>query len=99
MDPARVCIADQLKRPFLTSHIHGLTYMAGLQGAEEVGAGLLTYPVLMAADILLYGTDLVPVGGNPLPYRLQPQLLAVESAHAGTRVTMPGQGPYNGMLY
>ena len=33
-----------------------------VQGAEEVGAGLLTYPVLMAADILLYGTDLVPVG-------------------------------------
>ncbi|CAL8465216.1 g4751 [Coccomyxa elongata] len=32
------------------------------QNAEEVGAGLLTYPVLMAADILLYGTDLVPVG-------------------------------------
>jgi len=23
-------------------------------GAEEVGTGLLTYPVLMAADILLY---------------------------------------------
>eukprot|EP00884_Botryococcus_braunii_P023414 jgi/Botrbrau1/9757/Bobra.85_1s0008.1 len=31
-------------------------------GAEEVGAGLLTYPVLMAADILLYQADLVPVG-------------------------------------
>lgn len=29
---------------------------------EEVGAGLLTYPVLMAADILLYQADLVPVG-------------------------------------
>lgn len=29
---------------------------------EGVGAGLLTYPVLMAADILLYQTDLVPVG-------------------------------------
>jgi tryptophanyl-tRNA synthetase len=26
------------------------------------GAGLLNYPVLMAADILLYGTHLVPVG-------------------------------------
>ncbi|MEO7674061.1 MAG: tryptophan--tRNA ligase [Pyrinomonadaceae bacterium] len=26
------------------------------------GVGLLTYPVLMAADILLYQTDLVPVG-------------------------------------
>ena len=35
------------------------------QGAEEGGAGLLTYPVLMAADILLYGTDLVPVGERP----------------------------------
>lgn len=31
-------------------------------GNEEVGTGLLTYPVLMAADILLYQSDLVPVG-------------------------------------
>lgn len=31
-------------------------------GQEEVGTGLLTYPVLMAADILLYQADLVPVG-------------------------------------
>jgi tryptophanyl-tRNA synthetase len=30
--------------------------------SERVGAGLFTYPVLMAADILLYGTHLVPVG-------------------------------------
>ena len=29
---------------------------------ENVLIGLLTYPVLMAADILLYQTDLVPVG-------------------------------------
>lgn len=29
---------------------------------ERVGAGLFTYPVLMAADILLYQTDLVPIG-------------------------------------
>ena len=29
---------------------------------ESIGAGLLNYPVLMAADILLYDTDLVPVG-------------------------------------
>lgn len=29
---------------------------------ENVGAGLLNYPVLMASDILLYQTDLVPVG-------------------------------------
>jgi tryptophanyl-tRNA synthetase len=29
---------------------------------KRAGAGLLNYPVLMAADILLYQTDLVPVG-------------------------------------
>jgi tryptophanyl-tRNA synthetase len=29
---------------------------------ERVGAGIFTYPVLMASDILLYQTDLVPVG-------------------------------------
>ncbi|MFB5189592.1 tryptophan--tRNA ligase [Alicyclobacillus fastidiosus] len=29
---------------------------------DVVTAGLFTYPALMAADILLYGTDLVPVG-------------------------------------
>lgn len=32
-----------------------------MQG-ENVGSGLLTYPVLMASDILLYRPDLVPVG-------------------------------------
>ncbi|MDO4543266.1 MAG: tryptophan--tRNA ligase [Clostridia bacterium] len=29
---------------------------------DNINAGLLTYPVLMAADILLYRADLVPVG-------------------------------------
>src|SRR5262250_783520 len=29
---------------------------------ENVGVGIFDYPVLMAADILLYQTDLVPVG-------------------------------------
>ncbi|MBU9713267.1 tryptophan--tRNA ligase [Evansella tamaricis] len=32
------------------------------EGKEAVSASLLTYPPLMAADILLYGTDIVPVG-------------------------------------
>jgi tryptophanyl-tRNA synthetase len=31
-------------------------------GTESVGVGLFTYPVLMAADILLYQADRVPVG-------------------------------------
>lgn len=29
---------------------------------ENIGAGLFVYPVLMAADILIYNTDVVPVG-------------------------------------
>lgn len=33
-------------------------------GKESVSAGLLTYPPLMAADILLYNTDVVPVGDD-----------------------------------
>lgn len=32
------------------------------QGADSTTVGLFTYPVLQAADVLLYGTDLVPVG-------------------------------------
>ncbi|MFZ1700590.1 MAG: tryptophan--tRNA ligase [Pyrinomonadaceae bacterium] len=34
----------------------------GKGNAERAGVGLFTYPVLMASDILLYQTDLVPVG-------------------------------------
>lgn len=32
------------------------------KGNSGAGVGLFTYPVLMAADILLYQTDLVPIG-------------------------------------
>ena len=35
---------------------------------ESVPAGLLTYPVLMAADILLYRADLVPVGEDQVQH-------------------------------
>lgn len=34
------------------------------RGAEGQVAGLFTYPVLMAADILLYDTNIVPVGDD-----------------------------------
>lgn len=36
----------------------------GRQQRENTGVGLFVYPVLMAADILLYQTDLVPVGDD-----------------------------------
>jgi tryptophanyl-tRNA synthetase len=37
-------------------------YKAAMDKGEDVDHGLFTYPVLMAADILLYGSHLVPVG-------------------------------------
>jgi tryptophanyl-tRNA synthetase len=35
---------------------------------EYLNAGLLNYPILMAADILLYKTDLVPVGKDQIQH-------------------------------
>ena len=32
--------------------------------ADDINAGLFTYPVLMAADILAYNADLVPIGAD-----------------------------------
>lgn len=37
---------------------------ASKQGADAASLGLFAYPVLMAADILLYGTNHVPVGDD-----------------------------------
>lgn len=37
-------------------------YKDAEQKNREVNVGLFDYPVLMAADILMYGTDVVPVG-------------------------------------
>lgn len=53
--------------------LNSMTYMGELnrmtqfkeksrKNAENLNSGLYTYPVLMASDILLYSTDLVPVG-------------------------------------
>ncbi len=35
-----------------------------LKHGESIPSGLLTYPILMAADILLYSTDKVPIGAD-----------------------------------
>ena len=35
---------------------------------ENINAGLFTYPILMAADILLYAAQLVPVGSDQLQH-------------------------------
>lgn len=45
--------------------LHRMTqFKSKSEVAHSVGAGLLTYPVLQAADILLYEADLVPVGAD-----------------------------------
>ncbi|MES2014408.1 MAG: tryptophan--tRNA ligase [Patescibacteria group bacterium] len=45
--------------PFL---MQGHAYKDKVAKGLEANAGLFTYPMLMAADILLYDTDIVPVG-------------------------------------
>ena len=49
-----ILAAGQLER--------GHAYKDALGGGEVPSAGLLNYPLLMAADILLYDTDVVPIG-------------------------------------
>ncbi len=45
-------------------------------GAERAGLGLFAYPVLMAADILLYGTSAVPVGEDQMQHLELARVLA-----------------------
>lgn len=76
LDPEKSTIFIQSHIPAhaeLTWVLNTISYMGQLgrmtqykeksqRSEENLNAGLFTYPVLMAADILLYQTDLVPVG-------------------------------------
>ncbi len=75
LDPVKNVIFMQSQVPAhgeLTWILNCLTPMGALnrmtqfkdksEKTREINSGLYTYPVLMAADILLYQTDLVPVG-------------------------------------
>lgn len=46
----------------------GHAYKDALQKGEAPNAGIFNYPVLMAADILLYDADVVPVGKDQLQH-------------------------------
>ncbi|MBA2666586.1 MAG: tryptophan--tRNA ligase [Trueperaceae bacterium] len=49
--------------------LHRMTqFKAQAEARESVGSGLLTYPVLQAADILLYDTEVVPVGEDQVQH-------------------------------
>ena len=59
-------------------------------GQEFVSAGLFTYPALMAADILLYGTDEVPVGDDQRQHvELTRDLAERFNARYGPTFTVP----------
>ncbi|MCD8108868.1 MAG: tryptophan--tRNA ligase [Clostridiales bacterium] len=76
LDPKKNCIYYQSHvsgHAELTWILNCFTYMGELnrmtqfkdkaaKHADNINAGLFTYPVLMAADILLYQADVVPVG-------------------------------------
>ena len=76
LDPKKNCIYFQSHVPAhaeLSWILSCFTYMGELnrmtqfkdksaKHADNINAGLFTYPVLMAADILLYQADFVPIG-------------------------------------
>ena len=75
LDPEKATLFIQSDVPAHTElgwMLQSITYMGELErmtqfkdksaGRDAVSAALFTYPALMAADILLYNTDIVPVG-------------------------------------
>jgi tryptophanyl-tRNA synthetase len=77
LDPERCTVFLQSHVPLVTELtwiLNGVATMGELRrmtqykdkgrGQESVSVGLFDYPVLMAADILLYDTDEVPVGDD-----------------------------------
>ncbi|WBU36833.1 tryptophan--tRNA ligase [Homoserinibacter sp. YIM 151385] len=63
---------------------------AARQGADAASLGLFAYPVLMAADILLYGTEVVPVGDDQRQHvELTRDLAERFNARFGETFTVP----------
>ncbi|MCR4397558.1 MAG: tryptophan--tRNA ligase, partial [Firmicutes bacterium] len=60
------------------------------EGKESVSIGLFTYPVLMASDILLYNTDLVPVGADQKQHvEITRDIAERFNRHYGPTFTLP----------
>jgi tryptophanyl-tRNA synthetase len=81
LDPERCTLfvqSDVREHTELAWYLSGVTPVGDLQrmtqfkeksaGQEHVPVGILTYPVLMAADILLYKATVVPVGDDQLQH-------------------------------
>lgn len=81
LDPERIHMYRQSDRPevfeltwalacvLATGQLErGHAYKAALDKGEAPNAGIFNYPVLMAADIVLYDADVVPVGKDQLQH-------------------------------
>jgi tryptophanyl-tRNA synthetase len=75
LDPEKVCLFKQSDVPIVTElmwYFNCITTVPYLERAtaykdahlkaKEINVGLFDYPMLMAADILIYDSDVVPVG-------------------------------------
>ncbi|GAA4300027.1 tryptophan--tRNA ligase [Nibribacter koreensis] len=55
--------------PFpMLANAHSFKDKSARRGLADVNAGLFTYPILMAADILLYDANFVPVGKDQIQH-------------------------------
>ena len=61
------------------------------KNADNINAGLFTYPALMAADILLYQADLVPVGGDQKQHVEICRDIATSGGRPGHEPHQPGE--------
>lgn len=67
---------------------------------DDVNAGLFTYPVLMAADILLYNAEIVPVGKDQLQHLEMARDMGARFNHQmGETFTLPKAELQEGTMY
>ncbi|ALJ01031.1 tryptophan--tRNA ligase [Rufibacter tibetensis] len=52
----------------MLANAHSFKDKSARRGLSDVNAGLFTYPILMAADILLYDAEFVPVGKDQVQH-------------------------------
>jgi len=82
LDPARCTL-------FVQSHVP----KSAREGQEQASVGLFTYPILQAADILLYQADQVPVGEDQRQHLELSRTLAQRFNHRYGQTFVPPQ-PY-----
>jgi tryptophanyl-tRNA synthetase len=70
---------------------------AGADADAEVSLGLFSYPVLMAADILMFETDYVPVGKDQVQHvEIARDIAVAFNARYGTHFELPRAMPGSG---